>query len=56
MKSDLPNRFNQYTREQLVEHGHGRVFGDEFARLPLPPMLMFDRITSITSDGGGNGL
>lgn len=54
--ADLPNRFSSYTREQLVEHGHGRVFGEDFARLPLPPMLMFDRITSITADGGESGL
>ncbi len=54
--SDLPNRRSKYSREELVEHGHGRVFGDEFARLPLPPMLMFDRITSITRDGGEHGL
>jgi 3-hydroxyacyl-[acyl-carrier protein] dehydratase/trans-2-decenoyl-[acyl-carrier protein] isomerase len=54
--SDLPNRRSKYSREELVEHGHGRVFGDDFARLPLPPMLMFDRITSITRDGGESGL
>lgn len=56
MTPDLPNRRLQYSREELVEHGHGRVFGEEFARLPLPPMLMFDRITSITVDGGASGL
>ena len=56
MTPELPNRRSQYSREELVEHGHGRVFGEEFARLPLPPMLMFDRITSITPDGGEHGL
>ncbi len=54
--SDLPNRRSTYSREDLIEHGHGRVFGQEFARLPLPPMLMFDRITSITAEGGESGL
>jgi 3-hydroxyacyl-[acyl-carrier protein] dehydratase/trans-2-decenoyl-[acyl-carrier protein] isomerase len=54
--SDLPNRRPNYTREELVEHGHGRIFGQDFARLPLPPMLMFDRITAITDEGGENGL
>jgi 3-hydroxyacyl-[acyl-carrier protein] dehydratase / trans-2-decenoyl-[acyl-carrier protein] isomerase len=54
--SDLPNRRSHYTREELIEHGHGRIFGQDFARLPLPPMLMFDRITSITADGGEGGL
>jgi 3-hydroxyacyl-[acyl-carrier protein] dehydratase/trans-2-decenoyl-[acyl-carrier protein] isomerase len=54
--TDLPNRRPHYTREELIEHGHGRIFGQDFARLPLPPMLMFDRITSITADGGEGGL
>jgi 3-hydroxyacyl-[acyl-carrier protein] dehydratase/trans-2-decenoyl-[acyl-carrier protein] isomerase len=54
--SDLPNRRPHYTREELVEHGHGRIFGQDFARLPLPPMLMFDRITAITAEGGENAL
>jgi 3-hydroxyacyl-[acyl-carrier protein] dehydratase / trans-2-decenoyl-[acyl-carrier protein] isomerase len=56
MTPDLPNRRSQYSREDLVEHGHGRIFGEEYARLPLPPMLMFDRITSITATGGESGL
>jgi 3-hydroxyacyl-[acyl-carrier protein] dehydratase/trans-2-decenoyl-[acyl-carrier protein] isomerase len=33
----------------------GELFGPGNAQLPLPPMLMFDRITSITSDGGTDG-
>jgi 3-hydroxyacyl-[acyl-carrier protein] dehydratase/trans-2-decenoyl-[acyl-carrier protein] isomerase len=45
-----------YTREDLLEAGNGRLFGTERARLPLPPMLMVDRITSITADGGPHGL
>jgi 3-hydroxyacyl-[acyl-carrier protein] dehydratase/trans-2-decenoyl-[acyl-carrier protein] isomerase len=46
-----------YTNEELLACGRGELFGEENARLPLPPMLMFDRITSITEDGGkyGNG-
>lgn len=34
------------------------MFGAGNARLPLPPMLMFDRITQIASEGGkfGRGL
>ncbi len=31
------------------------MFGPGNAQLPLPPMLMFDRITSITVDGGAHG-
>lgn len=31
------------------------MFGEGNARLPLPPMLMVDRITRITDDGGAHG-
>ncbi len=33
----------------------GELFGPGNAQLPAPPMLMFDRITSITADGGPDG-
>ncbi len=46
---------SSYTREELLECGHGRMFGPGNAQLPLPPMLMFDRITRIAEDGGSNG-
>ena len=41
--------------QQLLECAHGEMFGPGNARLPAPPMLMFDRITRITEDGGGFG-
>jgi 3-hydroxyacyl-[acyl-carrier protein] dehydratase/trans-2-decenoyl-[acyl-carrier protein] isomerase len=44
-----------YTRDDLIACGHGQLFGPDSARLPLPPMLMFDRITKIRSDGGPAG-
>lgn len=44
-----------YTHDELVAHGQGELFGSAFARLPAPPMLMVDRITSITHDGGRYG-
>jgi 3-hydroxyacyl-[acyl-carrier protein] dehydratase/trans-2-decenoyl-[acyl-carrier protein] isomerase len=44
-----------YTREDLIACGHGRLFGPDGARLPLPPMLMFDRVTRISADGGSTG-
>jgi 3-hydroxyacyl-[acyl-carrier protein] dehydratase/trans-2-decenoyl-[acyl-carrier protein] isomerase len=47
----LPNSFD--TRA-LLECAHGRLFGPGNARLPLPPMLMFDRITHIADRGGVN--
>jgi len=46
---------NSYSYEELLECGHGRVFGPGNGRLPLPPMLMTDRITRITADGGKYG-
>lgn len=49
---------NSYSYEELLECGHGRLFGPGNAQLPLPPMLMFDRIVTIADEGGeyGNGV
>ena len=47
---------NAYSYEDLLQAGHGELFGKDRARAPLPPMLMMDRITSITADGGAYGL
>ncbi len=41
--------------EQLLACGRGELFGPGNARLPAPPMLMFDRITHVASDGGAYG-
>ena len=43
---------DSFSYEQLIASGEGRLFGPDAGRLPLPPMLMFDRITRIDSDGG----
>lgn len=43
---------NSFAYEELLECGHGRLFGPGNAQLPLPPMLMFDRITRISDSGG----
>ncbi|MDC0045013.1 bifunctional 3-hydroxydecanoyl-ACP dehydratase/trans-2-decenoyl-ACP isomerase [Pelagibacteraceae bacterium] len=43
---------NSFTYEQLIECGKGLLFGKGNAQLPMPPMLMFDRITSINENGG----
>jgi 3-hydroxyacyl-[acyl-carrier protein] dehydratase/trans-2-decenoyl-[acyl-carrier protein] isomerase len=45
-------RKNSYAREDLIRCGQGELFGPGNAQLPLPPMLMFDRITQITDVGG----
>jgi 3-hydroxyacyl-[acyl-carrier protein] dehydratase/trans-2-decenoyl-[acyl-carrier protein] isomerase len=46
------SRPDHFTFEQLLECGHGKMFGPGNAQLPLPPMLMFDRITRISETGG----
>ena len=45
---------NNYTLEDLIECAKGNMFGEGNPQLPMPPMLMFDRITNITKDGGEN--
>ena len=45
-----------FSYEQLIASGEGRLFDPDSGRLPLPPMLMFDRITHIDADGGAHGL
>ncbi len=49
-------RKSSYTYDELIACGHGELFGPGNARLPLPPMLMFDRITHISDEGGAYGL
>lgn len=45
-------RKHSFTREELLSCGQGELFGEGNAQLPVPPMLMFDRITRISEDGG----
>src|SRR5690606_29858942 len=42
----------QYSFDDLIECGKGKLFGEGNAKLPLPPMLMFDRITNVSTTGG----
>ena len=44
-----------FSYEDLLSCGHGKLFGPGNARLPLPPMLMFDRIVHISEAGGAHG-
>ena len=46
---------NSFSYEDLIECAHGKLFGPGNAQLPLPPMLMLDRVTSITENGGEHG-
>ena len=48
-------RKSSYSFEELIECGHGRLFGPGNAQLPLPPMLMLDRIIHISESGGVHG-
>lgn len=41
-----------FSHEELLACGRGELFGMGNAQLPMPPMLMFDRITSVTENGG----
>jgi len=44
-----------YSHDDLIRSSQGDLFGPGNAQLPAPPMLMMDRITEITSDGGAHG-
>ena len=46
-----------YTKQELLDIGAGKIFGKNNGKLPLPPMLMIDRILQISKKGGkyGNG-
>lgn len=46
---------SSYTREQLAASARGELFGPDSGRLPADPMLMFDRITEISAEGGAHG-
>lgn len=49
------DRKNSFSYEELLQCGRGELFGPGNAQLPLPPMLMFDRITHISDEGGKHG-
>ena len=51
----MEKRRSSFAYEDLLACGRGELFGPGNAQLPLPPMLMFDRITEISEDGGPNG-
>lgn len=49
------NKKNSYAYEDLIGCANGELFGPGNARLPAPDMLMMDRITLITDEGGKYG-
>jgi 3-hydroxyacyl-[acyl-carrier protein] dehydratase / trans-2-decenoyl-[acyl-carrier protein] isomerase len=51
----MAERRSSFEYEDLLACGRGEMFGPGNAQLPLPPMLMFDRISEISETGGPNG-
>ena len=49
------NKKNSYSREELLACARGELFGEGNAQLPLPDMLMVDRIIDINDNGGSAG-
>ena len=46
---------SSFDHDDLLACARGEMFGPGNAQLPSPPMLMMDRITEITADGGKHG-
>jgi 3-hydroxyacyl-[acyl-carrier protein] dehydratase/trans-2-decenoyl-[acyl-carrier protein] isomerase len=51
----MAERRSSYEYEDLLTCARGELFGRGNAQLPLPPMLMFDRISVISDTGGAHG-
>ncbi len=51
----MTERRSSFEYEDLLACGRGELFGPGNAQLPLPPMLMFQRIPLISEDGGAHG-
>lgn len=51
----MAERKSSYGYDDLLACARGELFGPGNAQLPAPPMLMFDRITEISEDGGEFG-
>jgi len=51
----MTHKKHSYSFEEVLAAGRGELFGSGTAKLPLPNMLMFDRISNIQADGGAHG-
>ncbi|MDA1238124.1 MAG: bifunctional 3-hydroxydecanoyl-ACP dehydratase/trans-2-decenoyl-ACP isomerase [Proteobacteria bacterium] len=51
--SEHPNTFN---KDGLLKCASGELFGKGNPQLPMPPMLMMDRVVDISLDGGISGM
>lgn len=52
---DNTPRQNAFSKEEILASSRGELFGPDRARLPAPPMLMLDRISLISDEGGKYG-
>ncbi|AGA64101.1 3-hydroxydecanoyl-(acyl-carrier-protein) dehydratase [Liberibacter crescens BT-1] len=48
----MENKKSSYSYKEIISCGRGEMFGPDNAQLPLPPMLMFNRITEISETDG----
>ncbi len=55
IRGTMAERRQAYEFEDLLACARGELFGPGNPQLPLPPMLMFDRIGHISETGGENG-
>ena len=51
----VAERKDSYSYEELIDCGNTKLFGKGNAQLPLPPMLMCNRIIHISDKGGAYG-
>ncbi len=54
-ESNMSERRSSYDYEDLIACARGNLFGPGNPQLPLPPLLMFDKIADISEEGGPNG-
>jgi beta-hydroxyacyl-ACP dehydratase FabA len=55
VRNNVMSKQHSLSFEDLLKSGRGELYGPANAQLPLPPMLMMDRITLITDEGGKYG-
>ena len=51
----MTDRPTSFDKEGLLRCARGEMFGAGNPQLPEPPMLMMDRVTEISEDGGASG-
>ena len=50
----MSEKMSSIDYEGLISCAKGEMFGDGNPQLPMPPMLMMDRIIEISSDSGSS--